>query len=156
MTIELVTQLNELVISLNGLINSQSNIEKKLIAMIEDSETRSIKRNEDGEKRLNERLEAFIHDVKNDIKDPLNRLLKKSDGQEYHERHKRWYLNLINGFLGVIIIGFGSAFIGLLIDNSDNKKAILQESSEVEDMVVKIDKLEEIVYSNVRPVKEHP
>jgi hypothetical protein len=145
---DIVKQLNSLVISLQDLIKSQGDIEVKLITMIEDSEKRSIHRSEESESRLSSRLETFIREVKADIRDPLKTLLNKHVGQEYLETKRRGIMNILQGLGFMIFIGFGGTFITIMIDTSDNKKSIVQNSADIKSNFEKIDKLEKGYYTN--------
>lgn len=150
MSEDLTLQFKSLISSISELIKSQSLVENRLVSLIEESEARSITRNENSEKRLTERLESFIKEVKADVKEPLKKLLDKNLSLEYYETRKKGYLNLVNGFIMMLIVTFGGAFITLMIDNSDNKKTIFQQAQNIRLNFEKIDRLEEVVYKNIK------
>ena len=78
-----LSELTELIGSVRGLVESQGNTEKRLFQMIEDSEKRSIQRDDDLRgliKELKEEVQGEVRIVKND----LTPLKDESTGRKYH------------------------------------------------------------------------
>jgi len=150
---EMIVQLNLLTTSLQELIKSQGTTEQKLISMIEESERRSISRSEESESRLSHRLEAFIREVKSDVRDPLKTLFDKHVGEEYLDTKRKGMFNILQGIRAMIFIGFAGTFITVMIDVSDNKKSIAQNTLDIKSNIEKIESLEQLYYTNIPKTK---